>query len=777
MKRTIPALALILVWVWTACAATPDPLTTLREIHALGNSQASAGIPVSFEATVTYYRDFDVDLFVQDGAVGIYVLFKPGAGLLPGDRVLVQGKTRDSFRPDIVDASVRLLRHGPLPNPVPASFQQLVSSKLDSMRVSAHGVVRAADMVPGAGGRTIFLQVLMDGGYIDAAVNSSDEKALEELLDAEVEIGGVAGAKFDQKMQQTGAQLNVQSLSDVKILRRAPVRPASLPMTPMEDVFANYHVRDLTQRVQVRGTITYNSPGSAVVLQSGSKCLWIITMADNPLRVGDVAEASGFPEVRNGYLALTHGEVRDTHVQAPVPPLPVDWWEMGMGDNAFNLVSVEGQVVMQAREEAQDEYVLTANGHLFSAIFRHPSGASAAQLPPMKQVPVGAMVRVTGISMFYSSDPFNGPVASDMLLRSFDDIAVTANPPWISVRHLTLLISLLLVILAGLAVWGWSAERKVSRQASALAAQIEAEAWLQRKSALLEGQRSRILEDINGPRPLAEIIESITELVSFGLGGAACWCEIADGARLGMTATETEPQRVIHREIPCRAGELLGNIFVRLNPDSQPAADQADVLSVGARLVALAIETRKLNADLLRRSEFDQLTDVLNRFSLDRNLDALIAETREKAGIFGLIYIDLDEFKQVNDLYGHRIGDLFLQEVALRMKRQLRSHDQLARLGGDEFAALIPAVRNRAEVEEIAQRLERSFDEPFVFDDIELHGSASVGIAIYPQDAATRDELLNAADAAMYAAKHSKEQPSLPPGEDQAPNRTPEGSE
>jgi diguanylate cyclase (GGDEF)-like protein len=92
------------------------------------------------------------------------------------------------------------------------------------------------------------------------------------------------------------------------------------------------------------------------------------------------------------------------------------------------------------------------------------------------------------------------------------------------------------------------------------------------------------------------------------------------------------------------------------------------------------------------------------------------------------------------------------------MKRQLRPHDTLSRLGGDEFAVLLPMVRNRAEVEEIAQRLERSFDEPFAFEELTLTGSASVGIALYPQDGATRDDLLNAADAAMYLVKNDRRQ-------------------
>ena len=264
-------------------------------------------------------------------------------------------------------------------------------------------------------------------------------------------------------------------------------------------------------------------------------------------------------------------------------------------------------------------------------------------------------------------------------------------------------------------------------------------------------------------------------MVSFRLNGAPCWCEVTDGARLGNCPRQALEMRVIHAEITARSGRSLGNIFAAFPPHVPADDNEPGALSMGSKLASLAIETRRLYADLLHRSEFDLLTDILNRFALDKQLEAQIEEARQNASIFGLIYIDLDEFKQVNDLYGHSIGDLYLQEVAVRMKRQLRSADMLARLGGDEFAALVPAVRNRAEVEEIAQRLERSFDEPFAVEGCLLRGSASVGFALYPEDAATRDALLSAADAAMYAAKHSKQQAETDSHILQDPDRSSEG--
>jgi diguanylate cyclase (GGDEF)-like protein len=110
----------------------------------------------------------------------------------------------------------------------------------------------------------------------------------------------------------------------------------------------------------------------------------------------------------------------------------------------------------------------------------------------------------------------------------------------------------------------------------------------------------------------------------------------------------------------------------------------------------------------------------------------------------------------VNDQCGHHFGDLYLQEAALRMKGQLRPSDILARVGGDEFVVLVPVVRSRADVEEIASRLERCFHEPFVFQGCALQGAASVGFALYPADANNMHALFCAADTAMYEAKNAK---------------------
>ena len=724
-------------------------LTTLSSVRSLTNAEASKGYSVSFEATVTYYRDYDIDLFVQDGSAAIYVYFRPGASLLPGDRVLVTGKTRASFRPIVVADSVKVLRNGILPKPVRVDFQQLFDTTHDCELVTTHGIVRSAAMVWSARRRNLYMQVLTEGGYIDVAVNDDGSSAPANLLDAEVEVTGVMTSKFDEKLQQSGAAIDVGSLAGVKILRDAASKPQSLPITPMEDVLRGYRVRDLTERLQVAGSITYYQPGVAVVLQNGAKSIWITTQSDAPLRIGDRAYASGFPDVRNGYPVLNYGEVRDTQLNEPVSPVPVSWKEMESGDHAFNLVSAEGQVVMDAREAAQDEFVLRSNGRLFSAVFRHPGNPSGLELPPMRRIPIGSRVRVTGVNMFYSTDPFHGPVASDLLLRDYDDIVVLAPPSLLTIRNLLLTVAALLVFVLLFAVRGWKLEHKIRQQTSRFAALSHATAEIERK-------RSLILEEINGNSPPPVILQSIADLVSFRLGGSCSWFESKDGACLVERPRDLRGMKVVRQEMHNGSGDRLGFIAAAHAQDAKPDDDQHEALSMGARLATLAIETRRLYADLVRRSEFDQLTGAHNRFSLEKHLDALIESCKAGNQCFGLIYLDLDGFKQVNDVCGHHIGDLYLEHVAARLQSRLRSHDILARVGGDEFAALISEVHSRTDVEEVVRRLNSSLREPLLVENGTFRAAASFGFAIFPEDGTTKDSLLAAADSAMYKAKNVK---------------------
>ncbi len=732
----------------------PGTLTSLADIHKLSNADASRAIPVAFEATVTFYLAYEKSLFVQDGETAIYVQTTVNLPLKPGDRILVRGFTRDSFRPIIISDNVTFLHHGDLPKPVMAEFAPMVQAKLDCRYVQVHGTVISAVSAVNSGHPVTQLQMVLRGGNILVTIDKGLAARLSDLLDSEVIVRGTEAGRFDGKMEQTGVRIYAPSLDNVQILRKAPVDAWSIPLTPMDEVLKGYDVEMRTPRVRIQGIITYYQPGHMAVLQEGPQSIRVYTPTIEPFNIGDRVQAIGQPDVDNGFLTLKWGDLRSTGGSAALSPVKVNWDQLATGRHAFDLVSIEGQVVTQVREHDQDVYVIASDGHLFSATVRF---AQALQTngentpPPMAMIPAGSTVRVTGVAVHEDANPFNGPMAFGILLRSSADVTIVASPSLVNVRNLMLVVTILLLSMAAGAAWVLMLKRKVHEKTVELAAQKEAEAVLERK-------RSQILEDINGNQPLEAILRLITDLASFRLEGAPCWCEVGDGLKIGTTPLPSDNLETIRQEIPSRSGPLHGMLFTAVNPASPSAAQAHEALAMGAWLATLAIETRGLYSDLVHRSEFDLLTDVFNRFSFERRLDAVIQETSQTAAMFGLIYIDLDDFKLVNDQYGHGAGDEYLRQSAKRMKRQLRPSDLLARLGGDEFAVLVTNVHSHSDVQDVAQRLERSFREPFSIDGYSIPGSVSVGSALFPEDGSDKDTLLSTADAAMYVCKKIKKE-------------------
>jgi diguanylate cyclase (GGDEF)-like protein len=169
--------------------------------------------------------------------------------------------------------------------------------------------------------------------------------------------------------------------------------------------------------------------------------------------------------------------------------------------------------------------------------------------------------------------------------------------------------------------------------------------------------------------------------------------------------------------------------------------------------VSRGIERRASDARIERLAYFDALTSLPNRIALHGRLDEALADAERTAGRAAVLFLDIDGFKGVNDTAGHRGGDAVLAEIAQRLRGTLRRDEYIGRLGGDEFAIVIPAVADRPEIESIAQRIGSVLSLPFGVEGYRFSLSASIGVAIYPDDARERDDLLACADAAMYAAK------------------------
>ncbi len=161
-------------------------------------------------------------------------------------------------------------------------------------------------------------------------------------------------------------------------------------------------------------------------------------------------------------------------------------------------------------------------------------------------------------------------------------------------------------------------------------------------------------------------------------------------------------------------------------------------------------ETQK---QLEQLAHFDSLTGLFNRYQFNIAVHKAIFESQENHDRFALFFIDLDNFKYINDTMGHEIGDAFLQEVANRLRTVTRSSDVVARFGGDEFVLLLKNLREQDYISTLANKVREAISAAFTVENKEIYASASIGIALYPQDGTSCSELLKAADIAMYSAK------------------------
>lgn len=171
------------------------------------------------------------------------------------------------------------------------------------------------------------------------------------------------------------------------------------------------------------------------------------------------------------------------------------------------------------------------------------------------------------------------------------------------------------------------------------------------------------------------------------------------------------------------------------------------------RSLRFAAARRQIADRIAHLSQFDDLTGLANRTLLNDRLERALASARRHRSMVGILVVDLDDFKAVNDRLGHPAGDRLLQEVAARLTRRLRESDTVARPGGDEFTILIEDLKQAEHAGTVAQKLLETLMEPIRLGSNRITITASIGIALFPQDATTGEELLQLADTAMYRAK------------------------
>jgi diguanylate cyclase (GGDEF)-like protein len=175
-----------------------------------------------------------------------------------------------------------------------------------------------------------------------------------------------------------------------------------------------------------------------------------------------------------------------------------------------------------------------------------------------------------------------------------------------------------------------------------------------------------------------------------------------------------------------------------------------------------AIECKHAERHVEYLAYHDGLTRLPNRRLLLDRLGQAIARSQRSGKMLALLFLDLDDFKAINDTLGHAAGDTLLKGLAERLNGQIRASDTLARLGGDEFTLVLPEIATAADARHLAAKLRASLQTPFAIDGRRVQVSASIGISLYPDDGRTPEALLQSADESMYEAKRQRGSRSHP---------------
>lgn len=181
--------------------------------------------------------------------------------------------------------------------------------------------------------------------------------------------------------------------------------------------------------------------------------------------------------------------------------------------------------------------------------------------------------------------------------------------------------------------------------------------------------------------------------------------------------------------------------------------DDGDLLQFASTQVATAIERKRAEARLQHIASHDPLTDIPNRALFQDRLDMALKRAHRYREKLALLYLDLDDFKVINDSLGHQAGDLLLCETAKRLSRCVRESDTVGRLGGDEFAVLITNIEGTATVDAITAKLRAAVETPLELEGRKASISVSIGAALYPEHGETPQELFRQADTWMYHSK------------------------
>lgn len=217
----------------------------------------------------------------------------------------------------------------------------------------------------------------------------------------------------------------------------------------------------------------------------------------------------------------------------------------------------------------------------------------------------------------------------------------------------------------------------------------------------------------------------------------------------------TNLTKAIEASRPCLAFNLTGDDSVTSCAEAQLGNTNVIGGFQAHFLWNVIVRLKQTNEQFLHLAHHDTLTGLPNRILFYDRLNQAITRARRAKESFAVLFLDLDGFKLINDTFGHDVGDALLREAAKRIVACVRDSDTVARMGGDEFTVVLSNVRTPNSKNRVAKKIVEALARPFVLNGKDCSVSVSIGIALYPDNGKTAEQLVKLADAAMYLAKNS----------------------
>lgn len=724
----------------TSKAAEVTTVSEIRHLKATG----SAEIGVHVRGVVTYYDTVAPNLFVQDGTGGVWVDLR-GLGQkppMPGQRIDLYGVVGFGFSPYIAKPRWTVVGNAGLPTPLRISYDDAATGAYDAQWVEIDGVVRS--FVQQAEGNVLVMDVATPTGVFKVRVPDYRDPFPTYLVDAKVRFHGVCGAAFNSRNQLVSIHVLMPSMQNLEVLEAPPKDPFAIAPTPISDI--RKFSADLADehRVKVVGTVTARFPLQGIYMTDASGGLYAESQDGSPVKEGDQVEVIGFPAVGNFSPVLKSASLRPTG-QHSIPTITsVNGRTALKGTFDAQLVNISGTLRSYRRSINRQALVVESDDHvMFEASLAQPSAM------PLN-VALESRVTLTGICAV-KADENGNPSEFELVLRSPGDLRVISSPPWLTPERAVVILFGLMMATFAVIGWVFILRRRVHEQTKIITDKLKNEMELEERYRSIFERNLTGLYVAAADGTVLDCNDACARILGFAnrqdlLADHSC----AEGMlrNLHEAASEAGSTAEIEKAFERRDG-TPGWVLCSL----RAVGRKEDANQVFEGSLIDITQRKQAEAQIQFLAYFDSLTKLANRTLVQDRLSQAIAVAKRRRERIGVLYLDVDGFKVINDCLGHSLGDQLLQQIGDRLRTCAREEDTVARLGGDEFLISLGPIDSYSDAALVAERIARALSPVFDIQGHRLNVTCSVGISIFPDHGEDVEALIKNADAAMYASK------------------------